>query len=260
MKRTNSSTENASKLSSELTALCYRSDRKSSLFRTFLKLWSPTYRIITIQMLTIMFCVCLTCYGFLLNPQSLSGNLLVNNAAMSFFEGAGFLMYGWVGSRAGRVRLLEVTFFLTGILILSDLAIPVDAGIALATVKKALGLLPHLMMSHLTEIIGLVFIGKMCNSIGFAATFNYAAELYPTHLRGTAVGCGSSAARIGGLIAPQILQLKYTNPILPSIAIGSVSLFAAVIRYCYTIYRVLRLLVACLTIFPIWRVLSDVQR
>ncbi len=59
---------------------------------------------------------------------------------------------------------------------------------------------------------------------------NYSAELYPTHLRTTAVGIGSSVARIGGMLAPQILYLQVVNVILPPIIIGICSCFAAYIR------------------------------
>jgi len=79
------------------------------------------------------------------------------------------------------------------------------------------------------NFIFLVFVGKLGNAIAFAVSFNYVAECYPTHLRGFAVGLGSSAARIGGLIAPQIVLLKYTSPILPSLVIASVSFITAVV-------------------------------
>ena len=71
----------------------------------------------------------------------------------------------------------------------------------------------------------------MFNAVTFGAVFNYTAELYPTHLRTTAVGIGSSVARIGGILAPQILYLQVVSDILPPIIIGICSCFAAYIRY-----------------------------
>jgi len=66
--------------------------------------------------------------------------------------------------------------------------------------------------------------------VAFGAAFNYTAELYPTPLRTTAVGIGSSIARIGGMMAPQIIYLQVISVIIPPIIIGSLSCFAAFIR------------------------------
>lgn len=73
-------------------------------------------------------------------------------------------------------------------------------------------------------------MGKICNSMSFGATFNFVAELFPTHLRGTAVGVGSASARLGGLLAPQIIQLQHVHQVLPSVCIGIFSLLAALVR------------------------------
>ena len=74
-------------------------------------------------------------------------------------------------------------------------------------------------------------MGKICNSMSFGAVFNFVSELYPTHLRGTGIGVGSSFARIGGFLAPQVLKLGGLNPLLPSFFIGVISFVGAVVRY-----------------------------
>ena len=56
--------------------------------------------------------------------------------------------------------------------------------------------------------------------MNFGALFNYAAELYPTSMRGTAVGFASSMARIGGLLAPQLNLLATIDKRLPVLVIG----------------------------------------
>ena len=66
--------------------------------------------------------------------------------------------------------------------------------------------------------------------MSFGAIFNFVAELYPTHLRGTAIGIGSAVARIGGFIAPQVLQLKYVHPLFPPVIIGILSFIGAFVR------------------------------
>jgi len=67
--------------------------------------------------------------------------------------------------------------------------------------------------------------------MSFGAVFNFVSELYPTHLRGTGIGVGSSFARIGGFLAPQVLKLGGLNPLLPSFFIGVISFVGAVVRY-----------------------------
>ena len=47
-------------------------------------------------------------------------------------------------------------------------------------------------------------IGKMGSSGAFAIAYVYTAEMYPTVVRGTALGLSSLAGRIGGIIAPLV--------------------------------------------------------
>lgn len=86
-------------------------------------------------------------------------------------------------------------------------------------------------------------LGKSFIAVSFAIIYNYTAELFPTVVRGSAVGVGSSSARLAGMIAPQILLLvsplqhhalkRYFNgrrkqdsfdPKLPSVLFGAVAL------------------------------------
>ena len=77
----------------------------------------------------------------------------------------------------------------------------------------------------------LVFFGNFCNSMAFGAVFNFSAELFPTTLRATGIGFGSSVARIGGILAPQIIQLKKISSLLPPLVIGIIALFGAIVAF-----------------------------
>ena len=59
---------------------------------------------------------------------------------------------------------------------------------------------------HLLQII-LMLIGKFGVSSSLAVMFVYTAELFPTSMRNTAVGTCSLFARIGGMLAPQVVSL-----------------------------------------------------
>ena len=54
----------------------------------------------------------------------------------------------------------------------------------------------------------------------------YTSELYPTSLRGTAVGSCSTMARVGGIIALVIAPLKRIWKPLPMTILGSVAVIA----------------------------------
>jgi len=49
-----------------------------------------------------------------------------------------------------------------------------------------------------------MFLGKGCASGAFAIVFQYTAEMYPTEIRSTALGCCSMVGRIGSITAPQV--------------------------------------------------------
>ena len=66
--------------------------------------------------------------------------------------------------------------------------------------------------------------------MSFGTVFNFVAELYPTNLRGTGLGQGSAVARVGGILAPQILYLKHLNPLLPTVVISAISILGAITR------------------------------
>ena len=49
-----------------------------------------------------------------------------------------------------------------------------------------------------------VLLGKVGASGAFSTSFVYTAELFPTPIRGTAVGICSTFGRVGSLAAPQL--------------------------------------------------------
>ena len=66
----------------------------------------------------------------------------------------------------------------------------------------------------------LVLVGKFGASAGFAVVFVYTAELFPTPMRNSAVGLCSTAARLGGILAPFVASLAATSPFLPFLVMG----------------------------------------
>ncbi|XP_046328657.2 solute carrier family 22 member 6-A-like [Haliotis rufescens] len=77
----------------------------------------------------------------------------------------------------------------------------------------------------------LAFVGKIGNSACFNAMFVYAPEIYPTNLRSAGMGSGSTAARVGGMIAPFISILAEIVPWAPGTIFGIACLVTAALNY-----------------------------
>ena len=70
--------------------------------------------------------------------------------------------------------------------------------------------------------------GKLLAGLCFGMCYLYTSELYPTPLRGTAVGSCSTMARVGGIIALCIAPLGYIWKPLPMTVMGSVAIIAGI--------------------------------
>ncbi|PSN31117.1 hypothetical protein C0J52_25274 [Blattella germanica] len=80
-------------------------------------------------------------------------------------------------------------------------------------------------IDHLQTVLAL--LGKTCGICAFATMFLYTSELFPTVLRAVAMGHCGFWARIGSLLAPQLLFLgEHTIPAVPLIIIGIMGLLA----------------------------------
>lgn len=74
-------------------------------------------------------------------------------------------------------------------------------------------------MSETLQLV-LAMVGKFFMAAAFAVLYLYAAELFPTTLRSTALGVQSVTARIAGIIAPFIPGLDEWIPGLPLVVFG----------------------------------------
>ena len=106
--------------------------------------------------------------------------------------------------RFGRRIPLVVYFLIGGIALIIAASIPktMPNGESIAWLSTALA-----------------WIGKFSTAGCWSVIFLYASELYPTLIRNVAVGACAFCARVGSLVAPQILLLVGI-PIEPSVVIG----------------------------------------
>lgn len=70
-------------------------------------------------------------------------------------------------------------------------------------------------------IVTLTLLAKGLAVSAFCGMFIYGAELFPTICRAAAIGLCGFSARVGSLLAPQLLVLgEYTHMALPMIVMG----------------------------------------
>ncbi|XP_015260147.1 PREDICTED: solute carrier family 22 member 4-like isoform X1 [Cyprinodon variegatus] len=70
----------------------------------------------------------------------------------------------------------------------------------------------------------LEMIGKFGITSAFCVVYAFTAELFPTVIRNTAMGCCSTAARIGTIISPFIIYLGIYHKALPYIVMGIIAI------------------------------------
>ena len=68
----------------------------------------------------------------------------------------------------------------------------------------------------------LVNFAKLINAVAFGGIFNFTTELFPTHLRSTMLGMASAFGRLGGMLAPLILELGKWNTLAPCVVLSIV--------------------------------------
>uniref|UniRef100_A0A8C2ZSZ3 Solute carrier family 22 member 5 n=1 Tax=Cyclopterus lumpus TaxID=8103 RepID=A0A8C2ZSZ3_CYCLU len=77
----------------------------------------------------------------------------------------------------------------------------------------------------------LEILGKFCMTSAFCVVYTYTAELFPTVVRNTAMGCCSMAARVGSISAPFIIYLGQYYASLPYILMGTFAIVGALLCF-----------------------------
>ena len=98
------------------------------------------------------------------------------------------------------IFLVDFPFFGTRRLLLFEQALAAIAFFSCAWIAA----LPDSTQNRAIIFFWFVFSTKIFTNATFDLVFPYTAEYYPTRLRGTGVGYGSSAARVGGMVTPYV--------------------------------------------------------
>ncbi|XP_055854563.1 organic cation transporter protein isoform X1 [Episyrphus balteatus] len=147
-------------------------------------------------------------YGLSLNSTNLSGNKYINFALVCLVEIPGYSLAWVMLNKFGR-RLS-----LTGSLLLCAVTC-VAGGYVARSIEWA--------------VITLFLIGKLGITSSFAILYTYTAEMMPTIIRSGGVGCMSTFARFGAMLAPFVPLLGMYYETLPLLVFGTISLSAGLL-------------------------------
>ena len=149
-------------------------------------------------------------YGLSYSAGDLPGNIYVNNVINGLVEVAAYVVTFFSLNSLGRRALTAGPLLFSGVCMIFGML-----------------LTQYVTADWAPEVFRwLMFAGKMGVSCSFAVIYIYSAELFPTDIRGTALGLGSMAGRIGGVCAPYINKLWPTIPWLPPTIYGAMCILS----------------------------------
>lgn len=166
------------------------------------------------------FAVAVAYYALLLNMTSLKGNRYLTFFISALVDMVAFIAVVFIVRKCQR-RIPLLVFFVIG-------------GVACIIA----GIIPFIYKTTKLEdknlrgeiVTAFAIIGKFGASGVFSLTFLYTSELYPTVIRNIGMGSCAFWARLGGVVAPQILALgDLSHKSISVIIIGVITLVASIL-------------------------------
>lgn len=170
------------------------------MFRT------PLIRRRSIALFYIWFTVSAGYYALTFGMPPLLPNRFINFFVLACCELVGLSINGLALAKVGRKIPLIVSL--------------VGSGVTCATAGF---LATHVASSEAVSGVttSMALIGRTCVTVSYQTLFIWTSELFPTVIRGLAVGACGFCMRLGSLVAPQLLLLgDYTWPELPIVILG----------------------------------------
>ncbi|XP_065336997.1 organic cation transporter protein-like isoform X1 [Cloeon dipterum] len=144
-------------------------------------------------------------YGLSWNTSNLGGNDYLNFFISGAVEVPAYTFLLFALNRFGRKLTLCGSMLAGGIALLLSAVVPSGESWLLIT---------------------LAMFGKMAITASYGAVYIFSAEQFPTVIRNVAIGISSTAARVGGMLAPFVNQLADIWRPLPLILIGALAFTA----------------------------------
>ncbi|XP_053134167.1 solute carrier family 22 member 6-A-like [Hemicordylus capensis] len=101
---------------------------------------------------------------------------------------------------------------------------------ALSLILAGLSIAANIFVPEDMQIVrtGFAVFGKGCLGASFNCVFLYTGELYPTVIRQTGMGFGSTMARVGGIAAPLVRMAGEYFPSLPLVIYGTAPIISGI--------------------------------
>lgn len=146
-------------------------------------------------------------YGLSWNTNNLGGNPYFNFLVAGAVEFPAYTFLIFTLNIWGRRTILCGTMILAGILLILPIVVPDNLEIITIT---------------------LAMLGKLAITSSYGTIYIFSAEQFPTVIRNVGMGAASTAARVGGILAPySLLLVDYWKP-LPLIVFGALALIGGV--------------------------------
>ncbi|XP_040399644.1 solute carrier family 22 member 6-A-like isoform X2 [Cygnus olor] len=168
---------------------------------------TPVIRHIFFCLSIVWFSISFSYYGLAMDLQNFGVSIYLIQVIFGAVDFPAKVVVTVSLSYIGRRVSLMVALFFAGLVIIANIFVPTE----LQTVRTALAV-----------------IGKGCLSASFNCVFLYTTELYPTPIRQTGLGFGSTMARVGGIVAPLVKMMDEYYPFLPPAVYGVAPVVAAV--------------------------------
>ncbi|XP_016386349.1 solute carrier family 22 member 13-like [Sinocyclocheilus rhinocerous] len=170
-------------------------------------------RVLRKYFLSITFAWCalnLAYYSLSLNVGKFGLDIFLNQLIFGLSEIPVHFLCMWSLETVGRKVSLMAALIVGGSLCLLTLAVPQSNSIAVA----ALATCGRFLMNG---------AGSICNV--------YIQELFPTSIRQTAMGLGSTAARVASMLAPVVNMLEVYHFTIPTLVLGSLALASGITAF-----------------------------
>ncbi|XP_021939494.1 solute carrier family 22 member 6-A-like isoform X6 [Zootermopsis nevadensis] len=184
--------------------------KRTGFFELFRSAVLRKYNLI---MVLVWFSDSLLYYGIIFHLPDLNGERHMNFLLGAVVEILSYILAYIILSRFGR-RLPLASFLLIGGII--------------CVLVGAVSVVPEKDAYWVGQTqTAMAIIGKGVVVSGFCTMFLYTSELFPTVLRGVAIGHCGFWGRVGSLLAPQLLFLgEYTLPAVPLVIMGILGMLA----------------------------------
>uniref|UniRef100_A0A8D2J2D1 Uncharacterized protein n=1 Tax=Varanus komodoensis TaxID=61221 RepID=A0A8D2J2D1_VARKO len=168
---------------------------------------TPVIRRIFCCISVVWFSTSFSYYGLAMNLQNFGVSIYLIQVIFGAIDIPAKVVVTITMSYLGRRISLSSFLFTAGVIIIVNIFVPTE----LQTVRTALAV-----------------VGKGCLAAAFNCVFLFTTELYPTPVRQTGLGFGSTMARVGGIVAPlAVMTEDYYTP-LPAILYGAVPILSGI--------------------------------